>query len=77
MTLTSYCSAISVGQTGLVLLEPTKASGIKFPSTFYGAAAQEYRKELFKLLGLLRDTASSIATPQTRQCPVLVHTPSF
>ena len=32
-----------VGQTGLVLLGPTKASGIKFPSTFYGAAAQEYR----------------------------------
>ena len=31
-----------VGQTGLVLLGPTKASGIKFPSTFYGAAAQEY-----------------------------------
>ena len=32
-----------LSQTGLVLLGPTKASDIKFPSTFYGAAAQEYR----------------------------------
>ena len=36
-------ASTTAGQMGLVLLGHTKASGIMFPSTFYRAAAQEYR----------------------------------